>query len=40
MPSWDPASPGSRPSLYVELRRDGAAGQSGALAEGRVAKPC
>ena len=23
MPSWDPRSPGSRPALYVELRRDG-----------------
>jgi septal ring factor EnvC (AmiA/AmiB activator) len=23
MPDWDPATPGKRPSLYVELRRDG-----------------
>jgi septal ring factor EnvC (AmiA/AmiB activator) len=23
MPSWDPRSPGSHPTLYVELRRDG-----------------
>jgi septal ring factor EnvC (AmiA/AmiB activator) len=23
MPSWDPRTPGARPSLYVELRRDG-----------------
>ena len=23
MPGWDPASPGVRPALYVELRRDG-----------------
>jgi septal ring factor EnvC (AmiA/AmiB activator) len=25
MPGWDPATPGSRPTLYVELRRDGQA---------------
>lgn len=24
MPSWDPRTPGTRPSLYMELRRDGA----------------
>jgi septal ring factor EnvC (AmiA/AmiB activator) len=23
MPGWDPRSPGERPALYVELRRDG-----------------
>jgi hypothetical protein len=23
MPGWDPASPGARPALYVELRREG-----------------
>ena len=23
MPGWDPAAPGARPALYLELRRDG-----------------
>ena len=35
MPSWDPRSPGTRPALYVELRKDGLAVNPAPFLKGR-----
>ena len=38
MPTWDPGPTAHRPALYVELRRDGTADQSGALVARRAVR--